>query len=150
MQVRKIKYGVFMILLLVVISLVGGSAVFATTTGQTDIKSQYDHFLNSPDVNIYWEMEKNATGFTISGLFQNNYYTDLTFVNLYVDILDSYGKILERKQVFFLNIEPDQLLPFRVTFRGLNSAKKVRFSFDYNYAEWRSSVSNYGILEDTL
>ena len=117
---------------------------------QPDRVDHFEHFLNSPDVNIYWNAEKSKKNITIYGMFQDNYYTDLGWVNLYVDLLDSEGKILKRQYQFFLDARPDQMLPFRVTFPNFRDAKKVRFSFDYNYAEWKSSVSNYGILEADL
>ncbi|HDM76770.1 MAG TPA: hypothetical protein ENG51_09910 [Deltaproteobacteria bacterium] len=142
-----------LIFTITVLSLLIASAGLArevALTNRTESANEYQHFLNSPDVNIYWSSAKRSKTITIYGLVQNNYYTDLVLVNLYVDILDSNGKRLERRKQFFLEIEPDQKLPFRITFPRLKNAKKVRFSFDYNYAEWKSSVSNYGILEDTL
>ncbi len=119
-------------------------------TTQAMPANSYKHFLNSPDVNIYWNSEQTSKNITIYGAFQNNYYTDLAWVNLYIDLLDSKGKVIQRRYQFFLEAKPGTMLPFRVTFTRLKDAKKVRFSFDYNYAEWKSSVSNYGILEDSL
>ncbi len=150
MKLTKLSYLVFAVIALspVIASPAMGRKVALTNT--TDSANKYDHFLNSPDVNIYWSSIKDKDRITIYGLFQNNYYTDLVSVNLYVDLLDANGKRLERKKQFFLEIEPDQKLLFRFTFPKVNNAKKVRFSFDYNYAEFKSSVSNYGILEDTL
>ncbi len=138
------------IVLLLLVILPGCVTVDKMLSKQPEHVDHFEHFLNSPDVNIYWNAEKSKNYITIYGVFQDNYYTDLSWVNLYVDLLDSEGKILKRQYQFFLDARPDQMLPFRVTFPNFRDAKRVRFSFDYNYAEWKSSVSNYGILESDL
>ena len=142
-----------LLLVFTVISFLLVAVGFAVQQGEPEKDAStkyYGHFLNSPDVNIYWDLEKQQNTITIHGLFQNNYHTDLISVNLYIYLLDSRGKVLAKSKEFFVEIKPDQMLPFRSTFKKLKNAKKVRFSFDYNYAEWKSSVSNYGILEDNL
>jgi len=111
-----------------------------------NIIKKYEHQLNSPDVNIFWNVKRAQDKLVISGLVQNNYYAEISDVDLYVRIYNEKGQAIKTVHHYFINLESDQMLPFVAEFSTAQEATNIQFLFDYNYAEWGYSVDNYGLF----
>ncbi len=111
---------------------------------------EYKKELNSPDLNIFWNAKRSNNMIVIKGLVQNNYCEDIFDVDLYVRLYNEKGLPIKTVHDYFINLNPNQMLPFIAKFSTTQKAKTVCFSFDYNYAEWGGSVENYGVLKANL
>jgi len=149
MKNKAKKTGLIFVIVSLFIS-IGCASIAPHTIALRNNVKEYKNQLNSPDLNIFWNAEKSNNAFVINGLLQNNYYEDIFDVDLYVRLYNKKGLPIKTVHDYFINLNPNQILPFVAKFPATQKVKTIRFFFDYNYAEWGGSVENYGVLKANL
>ncbi len=145
----KIFSGKIICPLLALFILAGCAQQFSGARPSFD-SSPYVHIYNSPDINIYWTAKSDSNILTVRGAIQNIYYTDIINVHLYVDILDVKENVISSATETVIALEPEEASRFLLTFPLHMKPTHIRFSFLYDYAEWRGSVMNSGTFKRPL